>query len=233
MSQVIKPAFGSASSWLAHLLSSLFIAGLVHLSLSSLDVFHEGFDVANLYLRTDAANVKIILLGSHPVFTSQMASEINALSKQMLNQIRGILKNSRVAVEGRYFKRSGDFDGKTSAGVHNTISSFKQCVLLLLSIAKLLLYKCIVFIYLLPLIFLSAVIGCVDGLIHRVIRTEEMGRESSFLFHKFSSFLGVVARIAMITFFILPLSCGVLLFPLCVLTSGLSSLTTRNLKKYL
>ena len=74
MSHVIKPAFGSASAWLSHLLSSLFVAGLMHLSLSSLDVFHEGFDVANLSLRTDAANVKIILLGFHPVLTSQLTS---------------------------------------------------------------------------------------------------------------------------------------------------------------
>jgi len=111
----------------------------------------------------------------------------------------------------------------------------KNLLWLFIENIKVVCYKAMVFAYALPLLVVSSVVGSIDGLIHREIRTQEMGRESSFLFHKFSRLSSRLISTVMMAYFILPLSLSLPLFllPMALLTCGLSSMTCRYLKKYL
>lgn len=235
MKRAIKQSYGSFSRWWSHFIFSLFVAGLIHLSLSSIDIVRQGYPMAYLTLRADIAGEEVALLGFHPVLSSQVAYRINQLDnflhlgKSYLKE-KGLtqLKKNNLPVMAKTVEQAR---GLLSKG----IALCKKSFALIFSIAQLLFYKCLVFLYALPLLVLSTMVGSVDGLIHRAVRTEEMGRESSFLFHKFSRLSSKVINTAMTVYFVLPISLGLFgfLFPMSVLACVLSSATTRHLKKYL
>lgn len=235
MKQTMKQSYGSISKWLSHLMFSLFIAAVVHLSLSGIKIFNDGFDLAYLSLRSDIASEEIALLGFHPIITSQLSLQLKNLEEKVLEQKKTITAKGETVLEKHHLQASDNTLNKVSEGLNTAMSGIKRSVLLLLSVAQLLFYKCIVFVFALPLLLLSTVIGSIDGMIHRAVRTEEMGRESSFLFHKFSSLSAKVVSLAMTIYFILPISLGlfVFLFPMSLLACVLASVTTRHLKKYL
>jgi len=235
MKQTLKQSYGSLSRWWSHFVFSLFVAGLIHLSLSGIDMVREGYQMAYLSLRADIASEEVALLGFHPVLSSQIAAKVSQLESVVEVGKSFVKEKGMSELDKHHINIDSNKVTKTKEFFANAFDIFKKTLALIFSVAQLLFYKSIVFIYALPLLGLSTLIGSVDGLIHRAVRTEEMGRESSFLFHKFSRLSSKVISLAMTIYFVLPISLGLFgfLFPMSVLACVLSSATTRHLKKYL
>lgn len=85
------------------------------------------------------------------------------------------------------------------------------------------------------LFIFAAIIGLVDGLLARQIRTAEGGRESTFLFHRITSSLLQVPLWILVLYFALPITFQPLIaiVLLAVIFFSVCYLTTSQLKKYL
>lgn len=82
---------------------------------------------------------------------------------------------------------------------------------------------------------LASLIGVLDGLSQRYIRTAEAGRESTYVFHKLSSALSIFPALILFAYMTLPISINPTLVAsiLGLVFFGFFQLTFSNLKKYL
>jgi len=95
--------------------------------------------------------------------------------------------------------------------------------------------KMIVIFMSLPLFLMTGCVGLVDGLSRREIRTAELGRESSYVFHRLSGFVIKGVSILMVGWLILPINIQpsyLFLVASLILMMSISMASSR-FKKYL
>ena len=243
MKKPIKTTVKHSTYWLEQAVQSFLLATCIHFALSSYHYIQDGYDVAYAHVSQQARDEELIVFGLHSDASIEILSTVFFIKTWSEEQISRLWHKSTSNLSN---KASGlDFSDKKnhwSTVKKNTASWWDQgCEMmkhlfrLLVETIKVVFYKTIVFVYALPLLVVSSVIGCVDGLIQREIRTQEMGRESSYLFHKFSKLSSKLISTLMMLYFILPLSLSItwFLMPMAGLTCFLSAQTCRHLKKYL
>lgn len=94
--------------------------------------------------------------------------------------------------------------------------------------------KLLLFILALPLLGLSWLFGVIDGFALREIRIAELGRESSFIFHRFLGFIPAVIWILIMLYLVVPIWINPVMFFIGVslITLLLTSKTVSKFKKY-
>ena len=116
--------------------------------------------------------------------------------------------------------------------------SIKQGVVEMLALAKnnslMVLGKLLLFVLALPLLGLSWLFGVVDGFALREVRTAELGRESSFIFHRFLGFVPGVLWLLIAVYLVVPLWINPVVFFMGVslMTLLVASRTVSKFKKY-
>lgn len=87
----------------------------------------------------------------------------------------------------------------------------------------------------LPLFFLAAFVGVIDGLVRRDIRRFGAGRESGFIYHRARAFIVPLAVLPWIVYLALPISVHpiLILLPSAVLLSIAVNIAAGSFKKYL
>lgn len=100
---------------------------------------------------------------------------------------------------------------------------------------KIILAKCLILISALPLFLLFGLLGLVDGLSLREIRTAELGRESSYLFHLLNKWVLRAVLLVLCAWLALPVAITpqYVLLPLSLLLAMMVSMTASRFKKYL
>ena len=117
-------------------------------------------------------------------------------------------------------------------------NTIKQEVIKTGAIAKnnslMVLGKLLLFVLALPLLGLSWIFGVVDGFALREVRTAELGRESSFIFHRFLGFVPGVLWLLITIYLVVPLWINPVVFFIGVslMTLLLASSTVSKFKKY-
>ncbi len=245
MKKPIKATYKQSTHWIEKFVFTLFLATCIHFALSTVHYTQEGYDIAYQDVVHQGEEELFILFGYHPTITISMLSTMLEaknwlavkVSKLWTQETASLAKSASKLdfSEKKNHWGLGDKKQAVTAWWQESWLLVKNLFWLFIENVKVVFYKAIVFVYALPLLVVSSVVGCIDGLIHREIRTQEMGRESSFLFHKFSRLSSRLISTVMMAYFILPLSLSLPLFllPMALLTCGLSSMTCRHLKKYL
>ena len=100
---------------------------------------------------------------------------------------------------------------------------------------SLVLTKLLILVAASPLFLLLGAVGLVDGLSQREIRTAELGRESSYLFHQLNKWVFHLVFMVMFVWLALPMSVEpyCILMPLSLLFAFMISLTASRFKKHL
>lgn len=236
MKNTVKKTYQQSRNWVTTLIHSLVLATCLHFIISGYQWTQVGFEDAYTHVLAQMQTEQQIVFGLHPEVTLSLmgtmgvwgtwfSSTINQFFHRHIPHAKGI----DVSVKNNHWLT-------TATSWWKQAYQFTQDLMLLAwQNTRVVFYKFIVFVYALPLFFLSSGVGAIDGLIHREIRTQEMGRESSFLFHKFSTLSGKLLSTLMMLYFLLPLALSVTVFllPMAGLTCFLSAQTCRHLKKYL
>lgn len=153
----------------------------------------------------------------------QKSIEINTKFK---NEIKGFA--------GITFKHTENREGNLDKMLANTGHFLNEAYLLSLLTIKIILAKCF-FVFISSFVFIFAImLGAMDGLLSRFIRTQEGGRESTFLFHSVSCKLALLPILILFLYFIAPLAiCAQYIVILLGLVFYLFFYgMTSNLKKY-
>ena len=245
MKKPIKATYKQSTHWVEKFVFTLFLATCIHFALSMYHYTQDGFDAAYQEVVDQGEEELFILFGYHPTITINMLSTMLETKNWLINKVSTFWSQETASLSDKASKLDfsekknhwglGDKKQAVTTWWQGSWSLVKNLCWLFIENCKVVLYKAIVFVYAIPLLAVSSVVGSIDGLIHREIRTQEMGRESSFLFHKFSRLSSRLIATLMMAYFILPLSLSLPLFllPMALLTCGLSSMTCRHLKKYL
>jgi len=111
-----------------------------------------------------------------------------------------------------------------------------QHVWLLMSITThVMLIKLTILLAAIPLFALTMIAGLVDGLNQRFIRTASLGRESSYMFHRFNHYFKRGLLVLLIIWLAIPISItpALMFVPVSILLSLMMSITASRFKKYL
>tara|TARA_B110000879_G_C11169370_1_gene512798 strand:- start:1496 stop:2209 length:714 start_codon:yes stop_codon:yes gene_type:complete len=100
---------------------------------------------------------------------------------------------------------------------------------------KILVGKLFLLILSLPLFILTTLVGFVDGLSAREIRKSELGRESSYVFHRLSGWVMTFIGVSLLIWFVLPLPINPsqVFLPLCIILMFSIRMASSRFKKYL
>ncbi|KTD25139.1 TIGR03747 family integrating conjugative element membrane protein [Legionella maceachernii] len=111
----------------------------------------------------------------------------------------------------------------------------QQFFQLVLISSQCLLIKLIILFAAIPLFALSMIVGLVDGLNQRAIRTACLGRESSYVFHRLNHYLKKLLVILLMLWLALPLSVtpAYIFVPISLLMGLMMAMTASRFKKYL
>lgn len=115
------------------------------------------------------------------------------------------------------------------------IQKTQQLGQIILKSCQCLLIKLMVLFSALPLFALSMLAGLVDGLNQRAIRTACLGRESSYLFHRFSHYLKKFLLLLLMVWLALPISINpaAIFIPISLMMAFMVAMTASRFKKYL
>jgi hypothetical protein len=115
------------------------------------------------------------------------------------------------------------------------VNKFKQFITLVLLSSQLMLIKLMIVLAATPLFILAVIVGLVDGLSQRAIRTACLGRESSYVFHKLNHYLkrGLIGFLIIWLAVPLALQPSLAFVPIGLLLSLMVTMTTSRFKKYL
>jgi len=140
-----------------------------------------------------------------------------------------IEKTSKEAFKGRHLPKKVSAILKWGKQV-----SSEQGFLLSITL-KILVGKLLLLFLSLPLFMLTALTGLVDGLSARQIRKSELGRESSYVFHRLSGWVMVFIGVSLLIWFVLPLPINPsqVFLPLCVILMFSIRMAACRFKKYL
>jgi len=236
MKRTVKKTYQQSRNWITTLIQSLFLATSLHLMMSSYQWTQVGFDEAYTHVLFQAQTERQIVFGLHPEVTLNLMGTMELWRTWFASTVENFFHRHFTDTNGLDMSvKQNHWVSKATPWWSAAYSFAKNLILLTWQNTIVVLYKGIVFVYALPLFCLSSVIGAIDGLIHRDIRTQEMGRESSFLFHKFSTLSSKCLSSVLMLYFLLPLTLSVTFFllPMAGLTCFLSAQTCRHLKKYL
>jgi hypothetical protein len=106
----------------------------------------------------------------------------------------------------------------------NLVAIATQCLLI----------KLVLLITAIPLFSMTALIGLVDGLNQRAIRTACLGRESSYLFHQLKRYSKKTLSLCIALWLLLPMSItpAFAFIPMSLLMGVLTAVTVSHFKKY-
>lgn len=109
-----------------------------------------------------------------------------------------------------------------------------QCINLTLMATQCLLIKLVILLTAIPLLGITALIGLVDGLSQRAIRTANLGRESSYLFHQLKRHAKKALSFCIAFWLLLPISINpaFVFIPISLLMGVLTTVTVSHFKKY-
>ena len=138
------------------------------------------------------------------------------------------------AVGGKANSYLAPAEHKVGALWHDVKHGFIKTGAIAKNNALMVLGKLLLFVLALPLLGLSWVFGVVDGLAQREVRTAELGRESSFIFHRFLGFVPGVLWLFITMYLVMPLWINPVVFfmALSLMTLLLASRTVSRFKKY-
>ena len=151
------------------------------------------------------------------------SSAINTASHQLQGAMGG-KENSYLAPAEH---KAGQLWRTIKQGVIETVAMAKNNSLMVLG-------KLLLFVLALPLLSLSWLFGVVDGFALREVRTAELGRESSFIFHRFLGFVPGVLWLLITLYLVVPLWINPVVFFMGVslMTLLLASRTVSKFKKH-
>ena len=157
---------------------------------------------------------------------NEMLSNKNSnsfISKDISNGAKGFAQSLQ-----EYMPRNDD-------SYHAVIKKLVEVKNIALITIKIFYSKMIVILMSLPLFLMTGCVGLVDGLSRREIRTAELGRESSYVFHRLSGFVIKGISILIIGWLILPINImPSYLFLVASLVLMMSvSMASSRFKKYL
>jgi len=236
MKSTVKKTYQQSRNWMMTLIQSLFFATCLHLIISSYQWTQVGFDEAYTHVLLQTQTEQQIVFGLHPEITLGLIGTMELLRTWFASTIENFFHRHIPHPKGlNVSANKNHWITKATSWWSAAYTFAKNLILLAWQNTLVVWYKGVVFVYALPLLLLSSGIGAIDGLIHREIRTQEMGRESSFLFHKFSTLSSKCLSSLLMLYFLLPLALSVTFFllPMAGLTCFLSAQTCRHLKKYL
>lgn len=243
MKKPIKATYKQSTYWLEQVVQSFILATCIHFVLSCYHTAQDGFESAYAQVSQQTMAEERIVFSFHTDTSIEILSAIILVKTWIETQVGHLWENSQKNISSAATHLNfSDKKNPWNASKNTTTSWWQKGCLLVKNLfvlfvenIKVVFYKTIVFVYALPLLAVSSLIGCIDGLIQREIRTQEMGRESSYLFHKFSTLSSKLIKTLMMLYFILPLSLSItwFLMPMAGLTCFLSAQTCRHLKKYL
>lgn len=236
MKNTVKKTYQQSRNWVTTLIHSLVLATCLHFILSGYQWTQVGFEDAYSHVIEQSHTEEHIVFGLHPEVMFRLVGTLSLLSTWFATNLGSFFHRHAPHPKGLDISVNKNHWLTTATSWWKQAYQFTQDLMLLAGQnTRVVFYKFIVFVYALPLFFLSSGVGAIDGLIHREIRTQEMGRESSFLFHKFSTLSSKFLSSLMMLYFLLPLALSVTVFllPMAGLTCFLSAQTCRHLKKYL
>lgn len=236
MKSTVKKTYQQSRNWITTLIQSLFLATCLHLIISSYQWTQVGFDEAYTHVLLQTQTEEKIVFGLHPEITLGLMGTMGLWRTWFASTLEHFFHRYIPHPKGLDMSvKKNHWVSKATSWWSAAYTFVKNLVLLAWQNTIVVLYKGVVFVYALPLLCLSSGIGAIDGLIHREIRTQEMGRESSFLFHKFSTLSSKCLSSLLMLYFLFPLALSVTFFllPMAGLTCFLSAQTCRHLKKYL
>lgn len=111
-----------------------------------------------------------------------------------------------------------------------------QCFIhLSVLISQYIFIKLMILVASLPLFLLAITAGFIDGLNQRAIRTACLGRESSYVFHRFNYYLKQALVLILFLWLSLPVSVvpALVLLPVSLVLALMVAVTTSRFKKYL
>ncbi len=96
------------------------------------------------------------------------------------------------------------------------------------------LIKLMLLIMAIPLLSVTTLVGLVDGLNQRAIRTACLGRESSYLFHQLKRYSQKGLNVFLGVWLVLPLSItpALVFIPMSLFTGMITAITVSHFKKY-
>lgn len=111
----------------------------------------------------------------------------------------------------------------------------KQVWRLIVITSQVMLIKLTILIAAIPLFLFSMTAGLVDGLNQRAIRTASLGRESSYVFHQMNRLFKRGLIVLLCLWLAIPVSItpALMLVPVSLLLSVMTSITSSRFKKYL
>ena len=163
------------------------------------------------------------VLIAHTVKGIAHSSAINTAGHQLQGAIGG-KENSYLAPAAHKVDQLWLYIKK---GIIKTIIIVKNNSLMVLG-------KLLLFVLSLPLLGLSWLFGIVDGFALREVRTAELGRESSFIFHRFLGFVPGILWLLITIYLVVPLWINPVVFFMGVslMTLLLASRMVSKFKKY-
>lgn len=201
----------------------------------------DGFDMANNRL-SNMVHAEALIVGSYsnPAITEYITSTTNKIK----TEIQAAKRNSNANKEAWQIKMDVN-----SIGVNGFLEpaiqhirklevkskvSLNDLCFLLKNNTLMVLGKILLLTLALPLLVLSWIFGVVDGFTLREVRTAELGRESSFIFHRFLSFVPGVLLVLVAIYIVVPMWINPVLFIVCasILILMLTTKTVSKFKKY-
>lgn len=172
---------------------------------------------------------------------SNAYNTINTLTNSQRTAISPVVPGSLLSVLPLAYKPTGTITflySKTLANnpfLNDLIEKAQQLIQIIIMSSQCLLIKLMILLSALPLFALSMLAGLVDGLNQRAIRTACLGRESSYLFHRFSHYLKKFLLLLLLAWLALPISMNpaAVFVPISLMMALMVAMTASRFKKYL